>query len=834
MVSLEDLLPTPVSSATPEQIQAMREYGRALAGQKRAPGPYGWTNALDTIVGDLTGAWLMRRAGELQKGGLEEGAKALPTFDTSSDGEGGDAAPSTPTPSRTQTPDQTAATPEGGEGASKGATSSPASSPDADVLDFVKEQEGFAPKAKWDFKQWSGGYGTRAVPGQTFTKESAHNALVESVKPVNEFINKNVKVPLSNDQRKAFISFGHNLGTGEGGLSDLLPDINKGDWPTVSKKMQEYVHAGEDKKVLSNLVQRRFFEGQLALNGLSNEERGLSLGRAPISAPKSDVFSSPSDQPENIAPGASVSQSPNIPENLPPEGMTPTVHDTLKAIGVPGRDMSSTGALFPSQSFVDAIRKRNPTPSGPEPSEISRAIAGPAAAPAAGGGAPAAAPVPGGRMVIPPVPGLPPLPTTAQIQRLWKTGIKENMDKASQAIEIRQKALTPQQYVDPTTGSVLFGSPYLGYTSSGLPGVPQVHTAPIKAGGVEMQEQFILRPGPNGSMVKVPIQSAPAAGGGASAPGAGAAAGGPGEFPTGGSMGDIAAWAARAKANEAEQEGYAKKIGETYATKQGIIEKRAADAQDEIPQLQTLKKVIDDPSFYSGIRAGNVEAVSSALRAVGFSGDTATLMEYAKKLGSAASLENIREMGESGAVRVPEMHMIEKSNFDINNTPAANAAIVDIRLRLAQRQMETADLANAYANAHGGRIDRGFDQALRDHFRDKPLFSKGEVDRYDHILSSRKEVTGTAAQAAEARIDMVPPAALAQLASNPTPERRTAFEKHFGLIPGASDAMLKNLGKAPAAAMPAPPQVAPPQPQNAPPPPSGADQNGLEQYMNMP
>ncbi len=192
------------------------------------------------------------------------------------------------------------------------------------------------------------------------------------------------------------------------------------------------------------------------------------------------------------------------------------------------------------------------------------------------------------------------------------------------------------------------------------------------------------------------------------------------------------------KARAAGVQEYAKGQAGNYVKKQEHIEANASTAQAELPQLQLLSKVIQDKNFYSGWAADNVEKVSSAARSLGLSeGQGASLMQFAKKLGSAGSLENIQEMAQYGAVRVPEMHMIEKSNMDINNTPQANAAVVEIRSRLAQRHIDIADMANAYANQHNGQIDRGFDQLVRDYYKNRPLFSAKEVEDYNTLLSGK-------------------------------------------------------------------------------------------------
>lgn len=52
----------------------------------------------------------------------------------------------------------------------------------ADVYDFIKRQEGFNPRAYWDNKQWSIGYGTRAAgPHETIDEIEADRRLRSEV-----------------------------------------------------------------------------------------------------------------------------------------------------------------------------------------------------------------------------------------------------------------------------------------------------------------------------------------------------------------------------------------------------------------------------------------------------------------------------------------------------------------------------------------------------------------------------------------------------------------------------------------------------------------------------
>lgn len=133
------------------------------------------------------------------------------------------------------------------------------------ALDFIKSQEGFAPVAKKDFKQYSVGYGSKGAPGETLTREQAQQRLEQDVMPVSEWIGNNVTVPLNPKQATALTSFGYNLGTGKGGLEDLKDDINAGNWDKVAGRMQTFNRAGG--KVNDGLIKRRKDEANLLLAG---------------------------------------------------------------------------------------------------------------------------------------------------------------------------------------------------------------------------------------------------------------------------------------------------------------------------------------------------------------------------------------------------------------------------------------------------------------------------------------------------------------------------------------------------------------------------------------
>jgi GH24 family phage-related lysozyme (muramidase) len=140
-----------------------------------------------------------------------------------------------------------------------------------ETIDFLKKHEGFLPKAKWDFKQYSVGYGTgRHTDGSSVTKDTvvdektAHDMLVHHV---NQRIVPKVKdLPIwqtMNDrQRGAFTSFLFNVGehvVGSRNHPTINAAINRNDINGVLDAMSLYNKVTDSKgnKIVSKGLQTR-------------------------------------------------------------------------------------------------------------------------------------------------------------------------------------------------------------------------------------------------------------------------------------------------------------------------------------------------------------------------------------------------------------------------------------------------------------------------------------------------------------------------------------------------------------------------------------------------
>src|SRR6516164_4917492 len=138
----------------------------------------------------------------------------------------------------------------------------------------VKGFEGYSPRATWDYKQYSGGYGTRATPGQQFTPQSADSAFQDEMWKAKVAVD-NFAPGLPQGPRDALTSLTYNAGSSW--MKDRLGKaVRAGDMQTAAQLLQQYNHAGG--RPLPGLTQRRQEEGRWML-GQPPSPQALAAGR---------------------------------------------------------------------------------------------------------------------------------------------------------------------------------------------------------------------------------------------------------------------------------------------------------------------------------------------------------------------------------------------------------------------------------------------------------------------------------------------------------------------------------------------------------------------------
>lgn len=143
-------------------------------------------------------------------------------------------------------------------------------------LELIKKFEGLRLKAyKCPSGIWTIGYGhTKGVyPGMTITEELADKFLVDDIWYFERDVESLVKVPLTQGQFDALVSFAFNVGSDiddddipEGlGDSTLLKKLNSGDYAGAADEFPKWVYSRGKK--LKGLVRRRAAERELFLTG---------------------------------------------------------------------------------------------------------------------------------------------------------------------------------------------------------------------------------------------------------------------------------------------------------------------------------------------------------------------------------------------------------------------------------------------------------------------------------------------------------------------------------------------------------------------------------------
>ena len=140
--------------------------------------------------------------------------------------------------------------------------------PSPACLELVKHFEGFYPNAyRCPAGVWTIGYGHTGLKhkdgtvrvGRKVTQAEADRLLAHALKVFSDRVNRLVKVPLTQNQFDALVSFDFN--TGAMAKSTLLKKLNAGDYADVPSELSKWTRAGG--KVLAGLVRRRASEANL-------------------------------------------------------------------------------------------------------------------------------------------------------------------------------------------------------------------------------------------------------------------------------------------------------------------------------------------------------------------------------------------------------------------------------------------------------------------------------------------------------------------------------------------------------------------------------------------
>ena len=139
------------------------------------------------------------------------------------------------------------------------------------LINFIKNMEGFRSTAYFDIKDYAIGYGSKAKKGENITEEEATKRLRQELKESRSVVmraNKKHGYNWNTNQIDALTSFTHNLG--QGNFSKLI-DNGKRNNEQIIEFLPQYNKATKDGKLqeLSGLTKRRNKEIEIFNQGYS-------------------------------------------------------------------------------------------------------------------------------------------------------------------------------------------------------------------------------------------------------------------------------------------------------------------------------------------------------------------------------------------------------------------------------------------------------------------------------------------------------------------------------------------------------------------------------------
>jgi lysozyme len=170
-----------------------------------------------------------------------------------------------------------------------------------DYTSEIRGFEGYDPRAKWDYKQWTNGYGTKAqFPGETIDRDEAQKRFDAELESARGYV-KNLGVQLTPGQEAALTDLTYNAGPGwtNAGLGQA---VKAGDWDAAKQRFVQYNQAGGAPHPA--LIKRRH-QAVSWFDDTGDENASVQTAQAAAAAPQG-AFVAPPTPTASAAPGKSL------------------------------------------------------------------------------------------------------------------------------------------------------------------------------------------------------------------------------------------------------------------------------------------------------------------------------------------------------------------------------------------------------------------------------------------------------------------------------------------------------------------------------------------------
>jgi hypothetical protein len=171
--------------------------------------------------------------------------------------------------------------------------------------------------------------------------------------------------------------------------------------------------------------------------------------------------------------------------------------------------------------------------------------------------------------------------------------------------------------------------------------------------------------------------------------------------------------------------GQAKQLDTYYAGVYGNVNDAGRAAPGKIEKLNRLGELLDAPGVYQGTAGAQVTALKRLGVSLGMDIEGVAEAEAAQSIGREMALELRNPAGGAGmpgAMSDKDREFLESMVPNLSKTPEGNRMIVEASRRVAQRDMEVAEIVREYAATHGG-VDAGVEAAIQQAFQGSDMFA---------------------------------------------------------------------------------------------------------------
>lgn len=167
---------------------------------------------------------------------------------------------------------------------------------------------------------------------------------------------------------------------------------------------------------------------------------------------------------------------------------------------------------------------------------------------------------------------------------------------------------------------------------------------------------------------------------------------------------------------------YAKEDAKRFAKMDNDIYTSAGEAQHQIATLDQLKTLLSNPSVYQGAFGDYAQFARKIASSVGLPVEGIADADLVQSIGNSLVLQ-ARKLngGMPGALSDKDLMFLKQMSVSLNNSPGANAQIVENLKSVHQRALDVENLRQKYVAEHG-HLDRGFQKIVMDYANAHPLF----------------------------------------------------------------------------------------------------------------